>query len=69
MGAEALEAGKSVVTANKKLIAAHGVELEALARSRGCQLLYGAAVAGGVPVIPGCSRVWRATTVIALKEF
>jgi homoserine dehydrogenase len=48
-----LEAGKSVVTANKKLIAAHGVELEALARSRGCQLLYGAAVAGGVPVIPG----------------
>ena len=52
----ALEAGKSVVTANKKLIAAHGVELEALARSRGCQLLYGAAVAGGVPVIPGLQQ-------------
>jgi homoserine dehydrogenase len=49
----ALEAGKSVVTANKKLIAAQGVELEALARSRGGQLLYGAAVAGGIPVIPG----------------
>ena len=52
----ALEAGKSVVTANKKLIAAHGVELEALARSGGCQLLYGAAVAGGVPVIPGLQQ-------------
>ena len=52
----ALEAGKSVVTANKKLIAAHGVELEALARSRDCQLLYGAAVAGGVPVIPGLQQ-------------
>ena len=52
----ALEAGKSVVTANKKLIAAHGVELEALARSRGGQLLYGAAVAGGVPVIPGLQQ-------------
>ncbi len=52
----ALEAGKSVVTANKKLIAAHGVELEALARSRGCQLLYGAAVAGGIPVIPGLQQ-------------
>ena len=49
----ALDAGKSVVTANKKLIAAHGVELEALAKSRDCQLLYGAAVAGGIPVIPG----------------
>jgi homoserine dehydrogenase len=52
----ALEAGKSVVTANKKLIAAHGVELETLAKSRNCQLLYGAAVAGGVPVIPGLQQ-------------
>ena len=52
----ALEAGKSVVTANKKLIAAHGVELEAVARDRGGQLLYGAAVAGGVPVIPGLQQ-------------
>jgi homoserine dehydrogenase len=52
----ALEAGKSVVTANKKLIATHGVELEALAASRGGQLLYGAAVAGGVPVIPGLQQ-------------
>jgi homoserine dehydrogenase len=52
----ALESGKSVVTANKKLIAAHGVELEALARSRSCQLLYGAAVAGGIPVIPGLQQ-------------
>jgi homoserine dehydrogenase len=52
----ALERGKSVVTANKKLIAAHGVELEALARSRNCQLLFGAAVAGGIPVIPGLQQ-------------
>jgi homoserine dehydrogenase len=52
----ALEAGKSVVTANKKLISAYGVELEALARRRGCQLLYGAAVAGGIPVIPGLQQ-------------
>ncbi len=49
----ALEGGKSVVTANKKLIAAHGIELDALARANGCHLFYGAAVAGGVPVIPG----------------
>ncbi len=49
----ALESGKSVVTGNKKLIAKHGIELDRLARSKGAHLLYGAAVAGGIPVIPG----------------
>ena len=48
-----LEARKSVVTANKKLIAYQGIELEKLARSKGVHLRYGAAVAGGIPVIPG----------------
>lgn len=52
----ALEAGKSVVTANKKLIAFHGVELERLAQARGGHLKYGAAVAGGIPVIPGIEQ-------------
>jgi len=52
----ALEAGKSVVTANKKLIAFHGVELERLAVAKGGHLKYGAAVAGGIPVIPGLEQ-------------
>ncbi|MDE3200719.1 MAG: homoserine dehydrogenase [Acidobacteriota bacterium] len=52
----ALEAGKSVVTANKKLIAYHGVELERLAAEKGGHLKYGAAVAGGIPVIPGLEQ-------------
>jgi homoserine dehydrogenase len=52
----ALDAGKSVVTANKKLIAFHGVELERLAAARGGHLKYGAAVAGGIPVIPGIEQ-------------
>jgi len=52
----ALDAGKSVVTANKKLIAFHGVELERLAAERGGHLMYGAAVAGGIPVIPGIEQ-------------
>jgi homoserine dehydrogenase len=51
--AKALAAGKSVVTANKQLIAYRGPELAALAAANGVQLLHGAAVAGGVPVIPG----------------
>ena len=49
----ALSAGKSVVTANKQLIAYRGAVLAELAAAHGAQLLYGAAVAGGVPVIPG----------------
>jgi homoserine dehydrogenase len=52
----ALEAGKSVVTANKKLIAYRGAELERLAAARGGLLKYGAAVAGGIPVIPGLEQ-------------
>jgi homoserine dehydrogenase len=53
---KALEAGKSVVTANKKLIAFHGIELERLAAAKGGHLKYGAAVAGGIPVIPGIEQ-------------
>ena len=49
----ALASGKSVVTANKQLIAYRGAALAELAAERHVQLLFGAAVAGGVPVIPG----------------
>jgi homoserine dehydrogenase len=48
----ALKAGKSVVTANKQLIARHGPDLLQLAASQGCRLEFGASVAGGVPVLP-----------------
>lgn len=48
----ALEAGKSVVTANKQLIARCGPDLLQLAASKGCRLEFGASVAGGVPVLP-----------------
>ncbi len=48
----ALGLGKSVVTANKQLIARHGPDLLQLASSKGCRLEFGASVAGGVPVLP-----------------
>lgn len=47
----ALKAGKPVVTANKALIAAHGHHLAELAEANGVDLLFEAAVAGGVPVV------------------
>jgi len=47
----ALKNGKHFVTANKALIAAHGVELARLAENNKVQLMFEAAVAGGIPVI------------------
>src|ERR1700743_2181161 len=49
----ALASGKSVVTANKALIAAEGVALSELACRHRQHLAYGASVAGGVPVLSG----------------
>lgn len=47
----ALESGKSVVTANKALIAAKGTELEEIARRENVDLIYEAAVGGGIPIL------------------
>jgi len=47
----ALEIGRPVVTANKALLAKHGVTLARLAEDSGAQLGFEAAVAGGIPVI------------------
>jgi homoserine dehydrogenase len=47
----ALRAGKSVVTANKLLIADCGPQLVALARQMGRRIEFGASVAGGIPAI------------------
>ena len=49
----AIERGSSVVTANKMLLAAHGPELLKAAATRGVELRFEAAVAGGVPLIHG----------------
>ena len=47
----ALQAGKSVVTANKALLARHGVALAALAEAADVSLSFEAAVAGGIPIV------------------
>jgi homoserine dehydrogenase len=48
---QALAAGRHVVTANKALLAHHGMALAAAAEANGVTLAYEAAVAGGIPVI------------------
>ncbi len=46
-----LEAGKSVITSNKELVAQKGTELLAIARKRHVNYLFEASVGGGIPVI------------------
>ena len=47
----AIEAGKAVVTANKEVMAHHGPDLLELARARGVDVYFEAAVGGGIPLI------------------
>ena len=48
---KAINAGKTVVTGNKALLAEHGQEIFHLARERKVPVFYEAAVAGGIPII------------------
>lgn len=52
----ALEAGKSVATSNKELVATHGAELLAIAREKKCAFLFEASVGGGMPLIKPVSE-------------
>ena len=47
----AIDAGKHVVTANKAMLAIHGLELARAAEARGVALRFEAAVAGGIPIV------------------
>jgi homoserine dehydrogenase len=47
----ALKAGKAVITANKALIAEHGIEIAELAEKHNAHLLFEAAVAGAIPIV------------------
>lgn len=48
---QALEAGKSVCTSNKELVAKHGAELLEIARNKNCSYMFEASVGGGIPII------------------
>ena len=59
----ALTAGKSVVTANKDLMAAHGYELLQLAYQHGCDLFFEASVGGGIPIIQAVQESFAGNTL------
>ena len=63
----ALASGKAVVTANKALLAAHGLELESAARSAGAPLRFEASVGGGIPVLSPLASDLAANRVTAIR--
>jgi homoserine dehydrogenase len=66
---KAISAGKHVVTANKALLALHGDEIYALAAEKGVEVLYEAAVGGGIPVlsaIKGNMAANRFSTILGI---
>jgi len=60
---------KTVVTANKELIAKHGLELQALAKENGVGLYYEASVAGGIPVIKILAESLQANKIGELWDY
>lgn len=62
----ALEAGKSVCTSNKELVAAHGAELIALSEKHGCNYLFEASVGGGIPIIRPLNCALTAERVVEI---
>lgn len=65
--AAALERGKPVITANKRVLAWHGPELDKLAASKGVELRYEAAVGGGIPLIAPLTDDLAANRVLDLR--
>ena len=63
----ALESGRYVVTANKEVMAKHGPELLALARTHGVDVLYEASVGGGIPLIAPLKRDLLANEITSLR--
>ncbi|MCX7011404.1 MAG: homoserine dehydrogenase [Candidatus Sumerlaeota bacterium] len=62
----ALRAGKSVVTANKAMLARHGADLMAAA-PKGASLLYEAAVGGGIPLIRAIDQGLAANRIRGIR--
>ncbi len=59
----ALNKGKSVVTSNKELVAEHGQQLMELAKEKGVNFMFEAAVGGAVPVIHAVRSCLKANSV------
>lgn len=61
-----LEAGKSVVTSNKELVATYGTELLELAKSKNLNYMFEASVGGGIPIIRPMHQCLTANNILRI---
>ena len=64
----ALEAGKSVCTSNKELVATRGCELMKIAQEHGCRYLFEASVGGGIPLIRPIMTALHGDDIVHMKS-
>lgn len=62
-----LEAGKSVVTSNKELVAAKGAELLKIAKEKNVNFLFEASVGGGIPILRPMAQCLAANQINSVK--
>ena len=62
-----LQAGKSMVTSNKELVAAHGDEFFRIAEEKNVRYLYEASVGGGIPIIRPLANDVAANEVVSVS--
>ena len=61
-----LEAGKSVVTSNKELVATYGTELLEIARGKNVNYFFEASVGGGIPIIRPMHQCLTANNILKI---
>ena len=65
--ARILESGRHLVTANKALVAAHGMDLARMARDHGAAFLFSAACGGGVPLLHNLSLAAAGDAILSVS--
>ncbi|MBR4120561.1 MAG: homoserine dehydrogenase [Spirochaetales bacterium] len=59
-----IRAGKSFISSNKALVAAHGIELAAMAREKGVSFLFSAACGGAIPILQNLCLARKSDSII-----
>ena len=59
-----IQAGKSFISSNKALVAAHGIELAAMAREKGVSFLFSAACGGAIPILQNLCLARKSDSIL-----
>ena len=63
-----IRAGKSFISSNKALVAAHGIELAAMAREKGVSFLFSAACGGAIPILQNLCLARTSDSILKILQ-